>query len=141
MPGVYLLTEGREGEVAVPELTLSFLDSGLALDKGDGEPVWDSAWGGLEEMSPVERSVLPDGRDGVVIVVVEQGRRRSHRFVLATDDPPATEAAVRERAIAHGLRTRSPRRAVSRLLLVTVVLAALAAMTALLLSAAHVIHF
>jgi hypothetical protein len=141
VPDVYLLTEGREGEVAVPELTLTFLHSGLALDKADGEPVWDSAWGGLEEMSPVERSVLPDGRDGVVIVVVEQGRRRRHRFVLATDDAPTTEAAIRERATAHGLRTRSPRRAVSRLLLLTVVLAALAAMTALLLSAAHVIRF
>jgi hypothetical protein len=141
VPDVYLLTEGREGEVAVPELRLTFLDSGLALDKADGEPVWDSAWGGLVEMSPVERSVLPDGRDGVVIVVVEQGRKRRHRFVLATDDAPATEAAVRERATAHGLRTRSPRRAVSRLLLATVVVAALAAMAALLLSAAHVIHF
>ena len=37
-------------------------------------------------MTPVERSVLPDGREGVVIVVVERDRRRRHRFVLATDD-------------------------------------------------------
>lgn len=79
VPDVYLLTEGREGEVAVPHLTLTVLDSGLALDKADGEPVWDSAWGGLEEMSPVERSVLPDGRAGVVIVVVEQGREHRRR--------------------------------------------------------------
>jgi hypothetical protein len=141
VPDVYLLTEGRDGEVAIPELTLTFLHSGLALDKADGEPVWDSAWGGLEEMSPVERSVLPDGRDGVVMVVVEKGRQGRHRFVLATDDAPATESAIRDRAIAHGLRTRSPRRAVSRLLLVAIVLAALAAMSALLLSAAHVIRF
>jgi hypothetical protein len=141
VPDVYLLTEGRDGEVAVPELTLTFLDSGLALDKADGEPVWGSAWEGLEEMSPVERSVLPNGRDGVVIVVVEQGRQRRHRFVLGTDDAPTTEAAIRERATAHGLRTRSPRRAVSRLLLVAVVVAALAAMAALLLQAAHVIRF
>src|SRR6202044_3054785 len=86
VPDVYLLTEGREGEVAVPHLTLTFLDTGLALDKADGEPVWGSDWSGLEEMSPVERSVLPDGRAGVVIVVVEQGRQHSHRFVLGTED-------------------------------------------------------
>jgi hypothetical protein len=141
VPDVYLLTEGREGEVAVPHLTLSFLDSGLALQKADGEPVWDSAWAELRELSPVERSMLPDGRAGVVITVVERGRRGRHRFVLATDDAAVTEAAVTERAAAHGLRTRSPRPAVSRLLLAGVVLAALAAMTALLLSATHVIHF
>jgi hypothetical protein len=140
VPDVYLLTEGREGEVAVPHLTLTFLATGLALDKADGEPIWGSDWSGLEEMSPVERSVLPDGRDGVVIVVVEQGRQHSHRFVLGTEDAASMEAAVRDRAAAHGLRSRSPRRAVSRLLLAVVVLAALGAMAALLLSATHVIR-
>ena len=91
MPDVYLLTEGQEGEVAIPHLTLTFLDSGLALQKADGEPVWDSAWAELEELSPVERSMLPDGRAGVVITVVERRppgspplraghrRRRRHR--------------------------------------------------------------
>ena len=141
MPGVYLLTAGPDGELAVPHLTLTFRDSGLALDKADGQPVWGSSWAELEEISPVDRSVLPDGRAGVVIVVVERGRRDRHRFVLGTDDPVSTEAAVRARAAAYGLRTRSARPAVSRLLLVAVVVAALATMTALLLSAAHVIHF
>jgi hypothetical protein len=141
VPGVYLLTAGPEGELAVPHLTLTFSDSGLALDKADGTPVWDSSWAELEEISPLERSALPDGRAGVVIVVVEGGRRGRHRLVLATDDPISTEAAVRARAAAHGLRTRSARRAVSRLLMVGLVVAALATMTALLLSATHVIHF
>jgi hypothetical protein len=141
VPDVYLLTEGPDGAVAVPHLSLTFLDSGLELDKADGERVWDSEWGGLDEMSPVERSVLPDGRDGVVVVVVEKGRRHSHRFVLGTDDAASTEAAIRDRAAAHGLRSRAPRRAVSRVLMVVVVVAALGAMAALLLSAAHVIHF
>jgi hypothetical protein len=141
VPDVYLLTEGREGAVAVPHLTLTFRDSGITLDKADGEPVWDSEWSGLDEMAPVERSVLPDGRAGVVVVVVERGRRHSHRFVLGTDDAAVTEAAIRDRAAAHGLRSRAPRRAVSRVLLAVVVVAALGAMAALLLSAAHVIHF
>jgi hypothetical protein len=141
VPDVYLLTEGAEGDVAVPHLALTFLDSGLTLDKADGEPVWDSPWSQLEEMSPLERSVLPDGRDGVVMVVVERGRGHRHRFVLATDDAASTENAIRDRAVAHGLRTRSARPAVSRLLTVAIVVAALATLTVLLLSAAHVIHF
>ena len=141
MPDVYLLTEGPDGDIAVPHLTLSFLAGGLALDRAEGDPVWDSAWTGLEELSPVERSVLPDGRDGVVIVVVERDQHRRHRFVLATDDAATTEQAVRERATAHGLRTRSERRAVSRPLVIGVLLAAMATMAVLLLSATHVIHF
>ena len=141
MPDVYLLTEGAEGDVAVPHLALTFLDSGLTLDKADGEPVWDSPWSQLEEMSPVERSVLPDGRDGVVMVVVERDRLHRHRFVLATDDAASTEDAIRGRAVAHGLRTRQARPAVSRPLTVAIVVAALATLTVLLLSAAHVIHF
>jgi len=90
----------------------------------------------------VERSVLPDGREGVVILVVERsGRRRQHRFVLATDDPGSTEASVRDRADSHGLRTKPERPAVSRALNVSIVVAAAAAMAVLLLSAVHLIHF
>jgi hypothetical protein len=140
VPDVYLLTEGPEGAVAVPNLTLTFFDSGLTLDKADGEPVWDSEWAGLTELSPVERSVLPDGREGVVIAVVEREGHHMHRFVLATDDAAAMEAALRDRAAAHGLRTRSERPAVSRLLTVGIVAAVLATLTVLLLSAAHAIH-
>ena len=88
MPDVYLLTEGADGRVAVPHLTLTFDAAGLALDKTDGEPVWFCGWDQLREMAPVERSVLPDGRAGVVVLVVEHGgRRRQHRFVLATTIP------------------------------------------------------
>jgi hypothetical protein len=140
VPDVYLLAEGPDGDVAVPHLTLTFLEDGVALGKADGDPVWNSAWTDLEEISPVERSVLPDGREGVVIDVVERDHRR-HRFVLATNDTAATEQAIRDRALAHGLRSRTARRAVSRLLMVAVTVAALATLMALLLSAVHVIHF
>jgi hypothetical protein len=140
VPDVYLLTEGGAGEVAVPHLALTFLDTGLALAKADGEPVWDSDWSDMEEMSHLERSVLPDGRAGVVIIVVERGRERSHRFVLGTEDAASTEAGVRDRAAAHGLRRRAPRRAVSRLLMAVVAVAALGALAVLLLAATHVIR-
>jgi hypothetical protein len=141
VPDVYLLTAGSEGPVAVPHLRLTFSESGLELDKADGELVWDCDWSDLVEMAPIERSVLPDGKDGVVMVVVERDRRRRHRFVLATDDADATEDLIRGRAGTHGLRTRWPRPAVSRLLTVAIIAAFAVTLTLLLLSAVHVIHF
>ena len=138
---VYLLTAGSQGPVAVPHLRLTFRDSGLELDKADGELVWECDWSDLVEMAPIERSVLPDGKEGVVIAVVERDRRRRHRFVVATDDPDATEEFIRRRAGSQGLRTRWPRPAVSRLVTVAIVAAFAVTITLLLLSAAHVIRF
>jgi hypothetical protein len=54
VPEVYLLTEGPDGVVAVPALTLSFYADRIEVDKADGDEVWSQ----LEEMSPTERSVL-----------------------------------------------------------------------------------
>jgi hypothetical protein len=141
VPGVYLLTEGPEGPVAVPQLELSFLDDGIAVDKSDGEAVWSAAWPDLVEMSTGERSELPGGGGGVVVVVVERRGGRRHRFVLPSDDPVTMASSVQHRARAHRLRTNRPRRPVSRALTTVVVLAAAATLTALLLSAVHVIHF
>ena len=140
-PDVYLLTSGSQGPVAVPDLRLTFRDTGLELDNADGATVWACDWSDLLEMAPTERSVLPDGTQGVVVVVIERARRRRHRFVVATDDPAATEDLIRRRAGTHGLRAHGPRPAVSRLLLAAIVLAFAATLTLLLLSAAHVIRF
>jgi hypothetical protein len=142
VPDVYLLTEGPEGTVAVPHLALTFGQGGLALDKADGGEVWGSRWDDLEEMAPVARYELPDGRPGVVIVVVERGdgTPQQHRFVLATDQPAETEASIRGSAATHGLRTNRRRPAVSKALTALIVLAVLATTSLLLLSAAHVLH-
>ena len=145
---VYLLTQGDgegdqgPGPVAVPHLELTFMHDGLEVHKPDGEAVWNSPWTGLEEMSPVERSLLPDGSEGVVMLVVERDRRRRHRFVLGTGttDAAATEATIRDIALAHGLETSRPRRAVLRSLNVVIVLLAAAVMAALLLQASHLVH-
>ena len=141
VPDVYLLTESDQGPVAVPDLELVFTHEGVELDKEGGEAAWRSTWAQLEEMSAVERSVLPDGSEGVVVLVVERGRRRRHRFVIATTDVAGTEASVRRLARSHGLRTLRPRRAVSRLVNVFIAVAAAVVLTALLLQAAHVVHF
>ncbi|HEY6427613.1 MAG TPA: hypothetical protein VIX84_10290 [Acidimicrobiales bacterium] len=141
VPGVYLLTEGPDGRVAVPHLELILFDDGISLDKSDGEPVWSAAWSDLAELSTVERSELPGGGTGVVILVVERGEGRRHEFVLPTDDPDSAESSVHDRARAHGLRTNPRPRRVSRLLTLAVLLTAAATVSALLLSAEHVIHF
>ena len=138
VPDVYLLTSGSDGPIAVPHLRLTFREGGLELDKADGEMVWDCDWSDLVKMAPMERSVLPDGKDGVVMVVVEREHRRRHRFVLATEDADATEKFIRARAGSHGLRTQP---AVSRMLTVAVVAAFAVTTTPLLLSAVHVIRF
>jgi hypothetical protein len=113
----------------------------MEVGRADGEPVWSAGWSDLDEMSTQERSVLPDGGDGVVVLVVERGRRRRHRFVLPTDDAGTTEASIRDRARAHQLRTNTPEQAVSRWLTIAVAVATAAVVAALLLSATHVIHF
>jgi hypothetical protein len=139
IPDVFLLTEGGDGRVAISDLQLTFVATGVELAKADGELVWRCEWGNLDELSASERSVLPDGREGMVVQIVEHGGRR-HRFVLPTSDPATLESSVRQQARAHRIHTSEPPRAVMRTLTVAVILAGLATLTVLLLSAAHVIH-
>jgi hypothetical protein len=141
VPDVYLLTESKDGRVAVPHLALTFLDDGILLGKADGESIWSAEWKELGEMSTAERSVLPDGRDGVVMVVTERRTHRRHRFVLPTDDADSTEESIRGRARDHRLRTNRPKAAVSWVLTAAVIVAVAATVSALLLSATHAIHF
>jgi hypothetical protein len=140
IPEAYLLTGVGEERVAIPHLVLTFGGRGIELAKADAEVVWDCAWTQLDEVSTSERSILPDGTDGVVVVVIEHGGRQ-HRFVLPADNPDQLEAAIRARATSHRIRTFTPPQAVSRTLNVAVVVATVATWTALLLSAVHVLHF
>jgi hypothetical protein len=137
---VYLLTEGSQGRVAIPNLQLRFSDDGVELAKEDGELAWHCAWNALDVLSTAGQSILPDGRQGVVMVIIEHGGRQ-HRFVLPAVEPEMVQAEVRSRARAHRIQTFEPPAAVSRTLTVAVVVAALATVTVLLLSAAHVLHF
>ena len=141
VPDVYLLAEGREGAVAVPNLSLTFGDLGLALDKADGEPVWSSNWVDLQELSASSdpSSRMAGTASSSSWSSVETSRR--HRFVLASNDIVTTEAAIRGCAGGARRADGSGRRAVSPLLTVSVAAAALATLAVLLLSAAHVITF
>ena len=106
VPEVYLLTEGPDGTIAVPALTLTFFADSVEVDKADGEEVWTRDWSQIAEMSPSGRSVLPSGGSGVVVTIVERAPRRPHRFVLGTGDPETTELFLRDLARAHGVATR-----------------------------------
>jgi hypothetical protein len=136
---VFLLTDGNEGRVAIPHLELTFGTTGIELAKDDGQLVWQSAWDDLSEFSTAERSLLADGREGVVLVVVERGGRH-HRFVLPSTAPDQTESNMRDLAARHELLAADPSRAVSRVLSATIGLAAVATIAVLALSATHVIH-
>jgi hypothetical protein len=140
IPGVYLLTKGGDGRVAIPHLTLTFVTKGIQLAKANDEVVWSCTWSKMEELTMGERSMLPDGTDGVIMMVAEPGGRQ-HRFVLPTSAPAETEGAIRSLAAAHRVHGAAPPAAVSRRLTVAVAIATVATLTVLLLSAAHVIHF
>ncbi len=148
--GVYLLTEASDGAVAVPELTMTFGELGIDVDRPDGERAWSRPWDEIEEMTPTDRSVLPGGGAGIVIKVVERAHRRAHRFVVPTDDPVGTEQMLEDLATDHGMAAsvheatpdlESGRgRELSRILTGAIVMAFVAVLTILLLSATHVIR-
>ena len=137
--GVFLLTDGNEGRVAVPELVLSVGNAGIELAKADGQLVWQCQWDEVRQFMTPERSLLADGRDAVVVEVGERNGR-AHRFVLPSADPAEDEQRVRDVARAHALATPGSRSAMSALLTTVIVLAVLGTLAVLLLSADHVIR-
>jgi hypothetical protein len=137
---VYLLTDGRDGRIAVPQLRIEFDQLGLVLTKGNDEVVWSSPWSELGALATAERSVLPDGRDGIVIVIAERSGPR-HRFVLPTTEPAEMENRLRTMAAANRLTTNRIPRAAPRALTALVVLASGGTLAVLLLAANGTIHF
>jgi hypothetical protein len=136
---VFLLTDGSEGRVAVPELVLSIGTEGIDLAKADGHLVWRCQWDEVSEFMTPERSLLADGRDALVVEVGER-TGRAHRFVLPSADPAEDEQRVRDIARAHGMVAPESHRALSVLLTTVIVLAVLGTLAVLMLSADHVIR-
>jgi hypothetical protein len=142
LPDVYLLTESKNGRVAVPHLCLELTADGITLAKENAELAWSSDWSGLSELSTGEHSVLPDGGEGIVLVVVERSGRQ-HRFVLPIDQTDDVAQRLRGVALTHRLSTGKGERARGpwRSLTVAVAIAFMGTLTVLLLSAEHVIRF
>lgn len=140
VPDVFLVTESKDGRVAVPHLHLAFVEDGIEVSKHNGEAAWDCKWDDLDELSTAEHSILPDGNAGLVVLVTEHGGMH-HRFVIPTDHPEEVEATIRTLARVHRVHTAAPQQAVARTLTVAVCMATVATLTVLLLSANHILHF
>jgi hypothetical protein len=138
--GAYLLSDGSQGRVAIPGLRFELRTDGIELAKEDGDVIWHCPWMGVDVLTTAERSLLPDGSDGLVIAVIEHGGRQ-HRFILPARDPDAVAHQVRVWARANHIQTFEPPAAVSRTLTVAVIVAAFATVAVLMLSAAHILHF
>jgi len=138
--GVYVLTEGNDGRVAIADMALTLDPSGVSVRSRNGEVAWSSPWSRVRELSTAQHSVLPDGRTGLVVVCVEQGGYR-HSFVVPTTAPEELDEMMQEAAARHHLRSRQSSGIGTRILTATVVVATTATVTLLVLSAAHVIHF
>lgn len=100
--GVYLLTTGPDGPTAVAGLRLSLGDQGATLTKPDFTKVWSANWTEIESLSTPERSTLPDGAPGVVLMVTPR-LGRSHRFVIPASEAGALEEIIESTAVSHGL--------------------------------------
>ena len=137
--GAYLLTVGPDGPVAVPGLQMTFDRAGVTLAKKDGAAVWSAAWPEIGELSTPERSKLPDGSDGVVVVVTTR-LGQSHRFVVPAEDAAALESALNSLAHHHDVAPSAAVKTQSWPLVIGAVLMAGAAVTVLLLAAGHVIR-
>lgn len=137
--GVYLLTSGPDGPTAVPGLHLALEDGGVTLAKGDGSPVWTAGWDQVAEVATPERSTLPDGTSGVVLVVTTR-QDRSHRFVVPAGQPAALEAALGSLARSHGVAPPPPEPTQPVALVVGVIAVVAVVVAVLLLAAGHVIH-
>ena len=142
VPDVYLLTEGAQGPVAVPHLTLTFREGGLELDKADGESVWDCDWSDLRG-DGADRTVGPPRRQGgrrdrrhrtrpAPAPPFRPGDRRRRKRPRSRSEDGRGPRAAHPVAPSRGLTTADGRhrRRVQRVTL-----------TLLLLSAVHVIRF
>jgi len=136
---VYLLTEGPDGPAAVPGLRLGLDDQKVTLAKGDGTVVWSTPWENVAELATPERSKLPDGEDGVVLVVTPH-QERAHRFVVPSESPPSLEATLESVARRHGVAADPPERTLPAYIVAGAVVVVAGTVAILLLAAGHIVH-
>lgn len=137
--GTFLLTSGPDGPTAVPGLTLQLDDAGVALSKSDGAPVWACGWDEISELAAPERSKLPDGGHGVLVVITATDGR-SHRFVVPATRPATVEAAVDSLARRRKVWPERPQRSQPAVVVAAVLVVLAGALAVLLLQAGHVIQ-
>jgi hypothetical protein len=136
---VYLLALGENGLTAIPDLRLELDESGVLLQKAQGDPVWQVGWSQVTALSTPERSELPNSARGVVLELTTT-EPRTHRFVVPAGKPAAIEAALNSLATSKGVRTKDADQKVPALTALLVLGATSGVIALLLLAAGHVIN-
>jgi hypothetical protein len=91
---VYLLTAESEGREAVGGLTLVVDQDGLTVITPHRTTAARLTWSELTVLKTAGRTRAPGGEEAVLLEAT--GARRSHRFVVPTEDPLALEATMAE---------------------------------------------
>ncbi|HEY5244904.1 MAG TPA: hypothetical protein VIJ60_04495 [Acidimicrobiales bacterium] len=105
----YHLTSGTPGPSAVAGCQLDLGRRGVTVRDPDGTPIWSAPWSAVTGLTAVERTTLPDGRTGIVVVVSARPSMTSpeavdvHRVVVPTDQPASLEAQLVAVARARGI--------------------------------------
>jgi len=89
---VYLLTAESDGNEAVAGLTLVVDQDGLTVITPHGTTGARLTWSELTVLKTAGRTRAPGGEEAVVLEA--SGARRTHRFVVPTDDPGAFETTM-----------------------------------------------
>ncbi len=105
----YHLTSGTPGPSAVAGCQLDLGRRGVTLRDPDGTPIWSAPWSAVTGLTAVERTTLPDGRTGIVVIVRARPSVTSpeaadlHRVVVPADQPAAVEEQLVALARARGI--------------------------------------
>ena len=106
--------------------------------RANGTPVWTCVWTEISEMAAPERSRLPDGGHGVVLLVSARDGR-AHRFVVPAARPGSLEASLSALARRHDVSPDRPERSQPAPIVVGALVILAASLAVLLLSAGHII--
>jgi hypothetical protein len=105
----YHLTSDGPGPSAVAGCQLDLGRRGVTVRDPDGTPIWSAPWSAVTGLTAVERTTLPDGRTGIVVVVRAGPPVTSpeavdvHRIVVPADQPAALEEQLIALARARGI--------------------------------------
>ena len=110
----YHVTSGTDGPSAVAGCQLDLGRRGVTVRDPEGTPAWSVPWTAVTGLAAAERTTLPDGRTGIVIVVHAgtaadgSGTPDVHRVVVPAEQPAVVEEQLATLARSRGLEPGGP---------------------------------